>query len=152
VKAKAVEIAAKGGISKPTVERLIAKAEGKTPKPKVKSKYFADERMNHDEQGEGCDFDPTLPIDDDEAMAACRRRSILWRAEQAKKHAEDQTGLNGMDSADPSEIDMEIINAALAAGVAWQTLAADLAEKQASTLPQDGRSERPATGLGRLHL
>jgi hypothetical protein len=35
VKAKAVEIAEKAGISKPTVERSLTKAEGKKPKPVV---------------------------------------------------------------------------------------------------------------------
>jgi hypothetical protein len=141
VKAKAVAEAEKVGISEATVKRALAKAEGKQPKPKpkpkVKSKYWGED--TDDEQGEGCNFDPTLPDNDAEDMAACRRRSILWRAETAKEYAENQAGLNGMDSADPSEIDMEIVNAAAAAGAAWVTLAAALREKQASTLPQDGR-------------
>jgi hypothetical protein len=112
-------------------------------KPEVHSKYFADPAMNHDEQGEGCDFDPTLPTDVDESFAVCRRRAILWKAEQAKFHAEDQTGWNGMDAADQSEIDDEIIEATQAAANAWQKITNELRKKRASTLPAEDIGDIP---------
>src|SRR5262245_31092874 len=96
-KAKAVEIAAANGISKSTVERAIAKSEGRKPNT-------------------GCNYDPADPRgeDDAETERVIRRRAWLNMAESAREQAESFFGGDhrAIAKADPAEIDEEIIDAA----------------------------------------
>jgi hypothetical protein len=111
VKAKAVAEADKHGISKSTVERSLAKAEGKMPKPKG---VADDENENSS----------ALEIASRGAAKSAREAASVLR-----------------EFEDTLEIDDDLLDPCRKAANAWSKLLARLKQKQASTLPQDGQSE-----------
>jgi hypothetical protein len=138
VKEKPVAAAAQHGISESTVKRSIAKAEGKTPKPK-----------------------PTELDDDWEAWDAARKERVANRKADAeatrkanREYFEPRYGTKFAQKEDlrlakvlamlSSAHEGERQNAADAANkilepMGWQLVKVE--KKRASTLPQDGRSE-----------
>jgi hypothetical protein len=122
VKAKAVAEADKHGISKSTVERSLAKAEGKTPKPKG---VADDENENSSalEIARGAafsareaasvlrEFEDTLEIDDD-LLDACRKAANAWskllarlKQKRASTLPQDGQSATGLDHSTPQEED-----------------------------------------------
>ena len=93
----------------------------------------------------GCNYDPADPRGEEEGEAeeVTRRRAWLYMAEDTKRRAAwfmgDGPSHVSMDSADPSEIDDEIMKPVWAAVQAWAGVYADMERKRASTLPADGR-------------
>jgi hypothetical protein len=118
VKAKAVAAAQEHGISKATVERSIAKAEGRTPKPK------ATPQPNEAPQSSDGDEPSRSGIAIELAMAAA-------------KNAREAAGVLRATQ-DALVINDELIQACKAVSTAWDKLATGLIRKRASTLPGDG--------------
>jgi hypothetical protein len=97
----------------------------------------------------GCNYDPADPRGwyKDEETKIVRRRAWLNMAHSAKEYAESFTSEHGHRAiavADSAEIDDEIVRAVAEAVASWMRVLSDLQRKQASTLPQDGRSKVPA--------
>jgi hypothetical protein len=109
IKAKAIAEAEKHDISKRTVERSLAKAEGRTPKPKGVADDETNSRRRRSalEMARGAaesaralrEFEDTLEIDD-KLLAACRKAANAWskllaRLEQKRASTLPQDGRNG---------------------------------------------------------
>ena len=108
MKAKAVELAKDHGISERTVERSLAKADGKTPAPMRARNSSALElakdvlhmmRAARESASELQRIEYTLEIDD-ELLAACRKTANAWnkllaRLEQKRAPTLPQDGRNG---------------------------------------------------------
>jgi ParB-like chromosome segregation protein Spo0J len=112
VKAKAVAEADKHGISKSTVERSLAKAEGKVPKPKRKVNSSALEiargAANSAREAASVlrEFEDTLEIDDD-LLDACRKAANAWSkllARQEEDNFEDDTFEPSEDVEEPAQV------------------------------------------------
>jgi hypothetical protein len=149
-KAAAVAVGAQHQIGKRTIERSIAKAEGKTPKPTAVKK-------------------PSLPVRDrEENMRQAQERrdeaSLGRREEKAQRLADRKAEVDEATDiiddmmslfVDPRSV-QRLLNLLWDTGVKIDVqdyvdvlvdeadeMEAEADEKAASTLPQDGRSERP---------
>ena len=123
VKTAVVDAAKEHGIGRRTVERAIAKAEGKTPKPKAKQQTIEE---YHDAVGPYATCGYEVNTDPNPDLVAARRRGILHMSAEAKGATEHFH----FEDIPPEEIDIEIINACLAAAQAWQDLGIRLRERR----------------------
>jgi hypothetical protein len=144
LKAAIVADAAKHGISESTVERAMAKAEGKTPKPAPKP---GNDEYERDRKECVALYQKTVEakreLAEALAKAEAKKRNAPSPLEIAKVAREAASWREFEE--DTLEIDDELLDACRETANAWSKLLARLEQKRSSTLPQDGQSETAAS-------